>query len=1160
MSRRTASEDLQLTLTTRIAVRELFNGDQTVYPVTEPNLVNYGGSDASLDELKAFLEEHLLQIEPEKLSNYALPEETWLLELDVPLVREELPRQIKARTLSVTIPCAVIPFGTATWVMILPLVHMLYVRPDEDLEQCVGDEVQRMIAAMELSPQEFLRLLPGQRAWLEPLDVDLNLLQRGPQGRHASLQRALAKKNKRKQARDVLESIATAVHDWPEAKKAPALIGRDVERKTLHGLLSGKERLSVLLVGAERCGKSALLLDWLRAERSDGRVRPVYATSGARLIAGMSIQGQWQARLRRVLEAAELLDAILYFDDLRDLLVERPGQGGADLAGAIKPFLDEGRVRLVGELTSEQVDRMEGRHVGFFSCLGRLRVQPLTAAQTTEAIQRRVEWLGRHAPHRPNLAMDAVEVLIDLTDRYMPYQAFPGKAVGLLEEARSLFDRERTAEGEPITIDKRRVYRVFSLKTGIPEFLLRDDHALKLDAIVANFRARLIGQDEAVRRVAETVCVVKAGLQPTGKPLAVFLFVGPTGVGKTEMARSLAAFLFGAADRMVRFDMSEFMDPGAAQRLIQGTDRAEGMLTREVRRQPFCVLLLDEIEKADPAVFDLLLQVCGEGRLTDARGRTAYFHNAIIIMTSNLGAAHHRPKVGLLASSDDGALQTYYVDQVNATFRPEFVNRLDRIIAFHKLTPEQVAEVSKVLLNAIQARQGLAEAGIQLKLSDAALAHLARGGYSEKYGARALRRHLDDTLVAPLAAALAAHSHRLRNATVLVTREGEPWPEEEGSRKLELTGWSRGGLTGVVLQGKATQARQELHGMAGIAEMRRRVDAWMAWDAVDEVRDRLEVIQAQLNYGRKGRGDRRASAQLAELQAEHHHLNTLWSEATSLRRAVYEMEELGMSALFDEEGLAPFVAEAREAYRRFQHHLIKMTLALRPKRDQITLLVQEPDPGRPMDRWLLPLLDLIDERGWSLRAHGHRVTPRSDETSWSNPWWGPSRDGSWLRSRLQEEERSFRQVLLRIKGSWAGVMLAFEAGLHRWSNFGGEHDPSHLLVHTLALRTDIKPAEWARHVEPPAFIEDAVLSIRKPERHTRRISRRAGDTLEILGGARSMKLEPDPGAHPYWGSWEDVVFEHLMALNARGERLDPLFSGLLDRVKKDDEDEDDTTG
>ena len=139
-------------------------------------------------------------------------------------------------------------------------------------------------------------------------------------------------------------------------------------------------------------------------------------------------------------------------------------------------------------------------------------------------------------------------------------------------------------------------------------------------------------------------------------------------------------------------------------------------------------------------------------------------------------------------------------------------------------------------------------------------------------------------------------------------------------------------------------------------------------------------------------------------------------------------------------------------------------------------------------------------------------------------------------------------------------MLAFEAGLHRWSNFGGEHDPSHLLVHTLALRTDIKPAEWARHVEPPAFIEDAVLSIRKPERHTRRISRRAGDTLEILGGARSMKLEPDPGAHPYWGSWEDVVFEHLMALNARGERLDPLFSGLLDRVKKDDEDEDDTTG
>src|SRR6185369_16592162 len=229
----------------------------------------------------------------------------------------------------------------------------------------------------------------------------------------------------------------------------------------------------------------------------------VYATSGAQLVAGMSSLGQWQEQLQKVMEAAETLDAVLYFESLEDLLAERV-EGGVDLAGAMRPWLDTGRARLLGELRPDRLDALEAAHPGFFACLARVRVDPLSAADTTAALHARVAHDGATEPGRPGVAADALAPILDLAQRYLPYAALPGKAIRLYQDMRAARDKDRTREGLPVTLGREDVFTAFSTQTGIPAFLLRDDRALHVGEVVAALERRVIGQEGAVRTLAET--------------------------------------------------------------------------------------------------------------------------------------------------------------------------------------------------------------------------------------------------------------------------------------------------------------------------------------------------------------------------------------------------------------------------------------------------------------------------------------------------------------------------------------------------------------------------------------------------------------------------------------------------------------------------------
>ncbi|MBK8208231.1 MAG: ATP-dependent Clp protease ATP-binding subunit [Planctomycetes bacterium] len=525
-------------------------------------------------------------------------------------------------------------------------------------------------------------------------------------------------------------------------------IRRDDEVSELARLLGEKASRPVVVRGRSGVGKTAIIHETVRRmmeARGKGSERnQVWLVSPQRLISGMMFVGQWENRLHAILAECRRRSHVLYFDDLVGLF--RAGISASSkvsVAAVLKPHLERREVRVLAECTPEAFRVLTELDRSFADLFHVLPLEQPNEAETLRILIHQQRELESRLECRFDL--EALPTTLDLSTRYRREQAFPGKAAGFLSQ---LAVKHRK---EPVT--RRDVLAEFQARSGLAVTFL-DEHArLSRDDIRQGLRSRIVGQDGAVEAMCDAISIAKARLNDPDKPLGSLLFLGPTGVGKTECAKALAEFLYGSAERLLRFDMNEYPEAHSVARLAGTIHEPEGLLTGAVRRQPFSVILLDEIEKAHPAAFDLLLQVLGEGRLTDALGRTADFSNCIIVLTSNLGAREAEGGMGLAGHDSRG--DDAYVQAARRFFRPEFFNRLDHIVPFSRLSREQVGEISRHLLHDVLTREGLQRRRCILQVDPLAMERVVDRGFHPTLGARAIRREIERQLTLPLAARLA---------------------------------------------------------------------------------------------------------------------------------------------------------------------------------------------------------------------------------------------------------------------------------------------------------------------------------------------------------------------------------------------------------------------
>ncbi|NMM55348.1 ATP-dependent protease ATP-binding subunit ClpC [Paenibacillus aquistagni] len=616
-----------------------------------------------------------------------------------------------------------------------------------------------------------------------------------------------------------LDSLARDLTAIAKEGNLDPVIGRSKEIERVIQVLSRRTKNNPVLIGEPGVGKTAIaeglaqriIQNEIPETLRDKRVMTLDMGS---VVAGTKYRGEFEDRLKKIMdEIRQAGNIILFIDELHTLIGAGGAEGAIDASNILKPSLARGELQCIGATTLDEYRK----YIEKDAALER-RFQPITVDPPTpeEAIQILSGLRDRYeAHHRVKITDEAIEAAVKLSDRYITDRFLPDKAIDLIDEASSkvrlhtytvppnlkeleqrledirkekdaavqsqefekaaaLRDTEQKMREELETVRNQwkekqgrmdsevtpeDIAQIVANWTGVPVVKLKEeetDRLLKMEEIL---HERVIGQDEAVKAVSRAIRRARAGLKDPKRPMGSFIFLGPTGVGKTELARALAESMFGDENAVVRIDMSEYMEKHSTARLVGAPPgyvgyEEGGQLTEKVRRKPYSVVLLDEIEKAHPEVFNILLQVLEDGRLTDSKGRVVDFRNTLIILTSNVGAeAIKRNKtLGFTASDDAGRdynnMKDKVMDELKKSFRPEFLNRIDEIIVFHSLDEKHIGEIVTLMVDDLKKR--LNEQGIAFALTDNAKAFLAKEGYDPAYGARPLRRaiqkHIEDRL------------------------------------------------------------------------------------------------------------------------------------------------------------------------------------------------------------------------------------------------------------------------------------------------------------------------------------------------------------------------------------------------------------------------------
>ena len=553
-----------------------------------------------------------------------------------------------------------------------------------------------------------------------------------------------------KSENSILDRFGVDLTELARQGKIDAVIGRVRETERVVQILARRKKNNPVLVGEAGVGKSAIV-EGLALRIVEGSVphtiadKRIFSLDVASLVAGTKFRGEFEERLGQVVdELRERGDTILFVDEIHTIVGAGATQGSLDTANILKPALARGEVQVIGATTMDEYRENIERDAALERRFQRVLVEAASESETLDILRNIAPLYEQH--HSVRYSEEALRACVELAGRYISDRYFPDKAVDLLDEVGATAHISR--EGAFVEIGKADVARSLTLSTGIPTEQLTATMSSRLQGLEGYLKSRIVGQDDALHRISRHICRAHSGLHDEYRPLGVFLVAGPTGVGKTLMAKELANYLFGSQDAIVRLDMSEYGQSHNVARLIGAPPGyvgygEGGQLTEAVRRKPYSVVLLDEIEKAHPSIFNTLLQLFDEGRLTDGSGRVVNFRNTIIVMTSNVGSrevAERGSAIGFATPSQRlcSTAEVEYRRAAERTFAPEFLNRIDEIVLFTPLTERDAERIIRLEVEMLRKR--VAKLGCDLRITPAALRELAQRGFSQRYGARELRR------------------------------------------------------------------------------------------------------------------------------------------------------------------------------------------------------------------------------------------------------------------------------------------------------------------------------------------------------------------------------------------------------------------------------------